>query len=704
MLSLNDSVSKIFGVGVKSAKKLEKLGIEKISDLLFYFPFRYDDFSKISKIVEVYPGERFAVKGVVKQINTIRSFRKHIFITTAIIEDITGAMKVVWFNQPYLAKALRGKEVILVGEVEQDYHGRYFSSPSYELVKSEQIHTARIVPVYSETRGISSKFLRSKIKLVIKLANKIPDFLPNNIKNNLIDLPTAIKQIHFPENKKELEKAQERLAFDELFLLQLKMLLSKLAWQKQKAPRMKFYKKEIKKFVSTLPFKLTKAQRRAAWEIICDMTSEIKNSKLKIKNVGVPINKISPMNRLLDGDVGSGKTVVAAMVMYLTFLNSYQSILMAPTEILAFQHYGNLFKLFSGWRLAVSKKIKIGLFTNSKSEINQKSINRKEMISKIKKGEIDIVIGTHALISEKISFDNLGLAIVDEQHRFGVNQRAQLRQKSHLVPHLLSMTATPIPRTLSLVIYGDVDVSILDELPPGRQKIATYLIKPAERNKAYDFINKQVQKGRQIFVICPMIEESDKFGTKSVKKEYEKLSREIFPKFKISMLHGKMKPKEKELIMTDFSAGKYNILVSTSVVEVGVDIPNATIMMIEGAERFGLAQLHQFRGRVGRGKHKSFCFLFTEIPNERIINRLKTMTQTSNGFILAQKDLETRGPGEIYGAKQSGLIDLKMAKLLDVKLLKAAKKSAQKIIMSGLDNFPKVLLKLNQFEAEKRLE
>jgi ATP-dependent DNA helicase RecG len=704
MLTLSDPVSKIYGVGPKMAKLMARIGIHDLSDLLFYFPFRYDDFSKITPIAQSYSGERFAIRGIIKQIDTTRSFRKHIFITSAIIEDKTGALRCIWFNQPYLARALRGSEVILVGKIEIDHNGRYLSAPQFEKVKREQIHTARIVPVYPETRGLSSKFLRSKIKIIINLASKVSDFLPQNIKaeNNLIELSEAIKHVHFPDNQQKLAEAQKRLAFDELFLLQLKMQIAKGEWQALKAPAMKFDEKLIKNFVNSLPFKLTNAQRRSAWEIICDITnlnqrSKIKDKKLKTSEIKLS-EQIPPMNRLLEGDVGSGKTIVAAMAILVCAQNNYQSIMMAPTEILAFQHYRNLYQLLK------SAKIHLALLTNSKSVMNQRKIKRTDLIKKIQEGYAQVVVGTHALISDKMSFKKLGLAIVDEQHRFGVNQRAALRKKSRLTPHILSMTATPIPRTLSLALYGDLDISVIDEMPKGRQKIGTKLIHPRNRLEAYQFIRGQIKAGRQVFVICPLIEESDFLGVKSVKTEYQKLKKEIFPDLKIEMLHGRMKGAEKEKIMKDFSAGKFDILVSTSVVEVGVDIPNATIMMIEGSERFGLAQLHQFRGRVGRGKHQSYCFLFTEIPSPKVLARLHALVESNDGFALAEKDLKFRGPGEIYGTKQSGLVDLRMAKLSDLDLLRKAKSAAEKTYKMGLDKYSLLAEELQAFQTEKRLE
>jgi len=712
MLKLTSLVSKIYGVGPKMAKLLAKLGVEKVSDLLYYFPFRYDDFSKITPIAEVYPGERFGVRGVIKQINTTRSFRKHIFLTQAIIEDKTGALKVIWFNQPYLAKVLRGQEVILVGKVEMDQNGRYLSSPQYEKVKSEQVHTGRIVPVYPETRGLTSKFLRSKIKPIIRFSKKLPDFLPDIVRKEfgLIDLERAIEAVHFPKDRQDLKKAQSRLAFDELYLLQLKMLLAKKEWQMQDAPKLKFHEKNMRKFVKSLDFKLTNAQRRVAWEIICDIIGQNQNAKIKNQNEKSSENElqkqIPPMNRLLEGDVGSGKTIVAAMAMLVASQNKYQSVIMAPTEILAFQHHRVLNKLFSKTliNLLRSEKLKIALLTNSKSTLDNKKINRGQLKKKIREGKVDVVVGTHALISDDMEFKKLALAIIDEQHRFGVAQRAQLRKKAHLTPHILSMTATPIPRTLSLALYGDLDISIISEMPPGRQKIETRLVHPSKRDQAYQFIRKQVVSGRQVFVICPLIEESDKLGVKSVKDEYKKLSKSIFSGLKIKMLHGRMKGVEKEKIMADFTVHKFDILVSTSVVEVGVDIPNATIMMIEGADRFGLAQLHQFRGRVGRGKYQSYCLLFTDLPSKKVLSRLHALVESQDGFALAEKDLKFRGPGEIYGTKQSGIVDLRMAKLSDVKLLQSARKAAQETLDKGLEAFPLLQNKLSAFEAEKRLE
>lgn len=684
MLTLNTSITKLAGVGPKMAERLSKLGIEKMQDLLFHFPFRYDDFSKVTPISKVGPGT-FCVKGKILEIKNQRTPRRRMFLTHAIVQDKTGSIKVIWFNQPYLPRMLKkGTQVVLAGKVEYGMAGLVMQSPTYEKVRGETVHVGRIVPVYPETEGLSSKWLRRVILPLLKLTDGLEDYLPDEIlkRNSLLDLSAALRQIHFPDSMKTASEAKRRLAFDELFLLQLKMLKLRKRWQTYKAPKIKLDIFLVKKLVAQLPFKLTNAQRKAAWEILQDLAKDI------------------PMNRLLEGDVGSGKTVVAVIAMLVVAKSGSQSILMAPTEVLANQHFINISDLLAPFGL------RVGLLISSKVEVfpNKKTATHSKIISDIKEGKIDVVIGTHALISEKMEFKKVGLAVIDEQHRFGVKQRTQLRKKAHTTPHLLSMTATPIPRTLTLALYGDLDLSVIDELPPGRQKISTHLVKPEKRNAAYKFIADQITEGRQIFVICPLIEESDKLGVKSAEQEYKKLKKEIFPEFKIGLLHGKMKPKEKEKIMGDFKDGKLDILVSTAVVEVGVDVPNATVMMIEGAERFGLAQLHQFRGRVGRANYKSYCFLFTESPSGRTFKRLGALVNLYDGFKLAEKDLEIRGPGEIYGVRQHGLADLKMASLMDAKMIKLAREEAENIIQLGLGKFPRLETKLENYQRERRLE
>ncbi|NQU99781.1 MAG: ATP-dependent DNA helicase RecG [Parcubacteria group bacterium] len=666
----------------KKKDAFERLGLFTLQNLLFYFPNKYDDFSTISKISDITPGESYTIKGKITSINNIRTFRKGMIITEAIVSDNSGAAKIIWFNQPYLEKTFKpDTSVILNGKVERKMNGLQMTSPVYERFKENSLHAGRIVPQYSETYNITSKWLRFFLNPLLKNVGLVKDFLPEDIKKsqNLIGLPEALKQIHFPENNEKLNQAIKRLSFDELFLIQLDSQIKRQDWQKNKSKRFRFNQKLIKQFVDSLPFTLTNDQKRTSWDILRDL------------------EKDKPMGRLLEGDVGSGKTVVAAIAALQVANLGSQVAIMAPTEILAKQHYESFQELFK------DTDIKIGLLTrldNIYSSNTEKS--RKDFLKLIKQGKINIMIGTHALIQKEVKFKNLGLAIIDEQHRFGVSQRAELKKvnQSKFTPHLLSMTATPIPRTLSLAIYGDLDISMIREKPKGRKEILTKIVAPENRQKAYDFINQKVKEGRQVFVICPRIEIGEKKDStwddvKAVKEEYKKLDKHVFPDLKIGLLHGKLKKEEKEKTMSDFAANKTNILVSTSVVEVGVDIPNATIMMIEDAEKFGLAQLHQFRGRVGRGEHQSFCFLFSESPNFPSLQRLSALTKTNDGFELAETDLKLRGPGEVYGQRQSGLPDLKMASLTDYENIKIAKLEAEGLLKSDPD-----LKKYSQLKKE----
>ncbi len=699
MLTLETPVEQLSKVGKTTAKKLKRLGIFNAEDLLFYFPLRHEDWSRIIPISKLTYGSLATCRGRIELIKNTRSFLKRKNITEALVSDSSGSIKVVWFNQPYLIKILKvGDWVFLSGKVDFDRFGLHFTSPSYEKIKIGQptTHTARIVPVYSTTENLTQKQIRFLVKLVLPLAEQVNDWLPEEVKKelNLIDFKSALEYIHFPPNKIALEKAERRLKFNELFLIQLQAQYLKRELQKIRAPRIYFFEKETREFVKSLPFKLTNAQKKAAWEILKDLGKE------------------QPMNRLLEGDVGSGKTVVAAIAILNTILNGYRVAYMSPTEILAKQHYNTFCKLFAAFNT------KIGLVTKSEKKMNQESgimnyglgkdgKNRKIRDSRFIIRNSDLVIGTHALIQENVNFLKLGLAIVDEQHRFGVEQRKALRSgENKQSPHFLSMTATPIPRTMSLIFYGDLDLSIINELPVGRKKIVTRVVAPENRFKAYDFIRKEIISGRQVFVICPLIDPSDKLGVKSATAEYKKLSQEVFPDLKIGLLHGRLKAKEKERIMNDFLANKVNILVSTSVVEVGVDIPNATVMMIEGAERFGLAQLHQFRGRVGRSKFQSYCFLFSESESQQVLERLNLLVKIEDGFKLAEKDLEFRGPGEIYGLRQHGYPNFKIATLTDYEIIKESKRMATKIIEDDGDliKHPKLKEKLEEFEKEVHLE
>lgn len=692
-LNLDSKVGELYNLGPAYCQKLARLGIHTIRDLLFHFPVRYDDLSSSKPLVEAQIGEKATFKVNLVSIASRQTRNRRLTITEAVVKDDTSTIKAIFFNQPYLTQTLRpGETLILAGQVDfKPYLGRHIANPTYDKALSPlSPHLGRIVPIYPETKGLSSKWLRLRIKPLLKFSSEIKDYLPLKLKDDLdlVDLDEAIRQIHFPDLEQSLKTTIKRLAFDELFLPALRAEIIKRKIKSQSAPKIIFDKKAVADFVKNLPFKLTNAQRRAAWEIINDL------------------GRGQPMNRLLNGDVGSGKTIVAAIASFCVHLNRKQTAIMAPTEVLAYQHYHNFVKLFKNFNL------KIELLTGSYHLINKplKKLKRLRLLKS------DIIIGTHALIQEGIKFRNLALAIIDEQHRFGVKQRAQIKKNniSGQTPHLLSMTATPIPRTLSLALYGDLDISVLDEYPKERKRISTHIVPPKKRDKAYDFIRAEIKKGRQAFVICPLIERRNNQSKlifnfdsrKAAIEEYDKLRLQIFPELKIGLLHGRMRAKEKEKIMNQFKKNKINILVSTSVVEVGVDIQNATVMMIEGAERFGLSQLHQFRGRVGRSRFKSYCFLFTNSWQEETRTRLKVMATTNDGFKIAEADLRLRGPGEIYGQRQHGIADLRFASLFDYKLIQEAKNEAEKIISIDpeLKSHPLLLDRLKMFENETHLE
>ncbi|MEK7659490.1 MAG: ATP-dependent DNA helicase RecG [Patescibacteria group bacterium] len=696
-MNLNTPIENLRYVGEVYLPKLHRLGIKSVKDLLWHFPQRYEDWTESGKVEDVKPNEKISLIGKVVSIENKRIFPRRIVLTRALIEDETGKVNAVWYNQPFLVNSIKpGKLISVSGKVKLDKYGVYLQNPAYEIIKSPASnsqpltfkfkHTAGLIPVYPETEGLTSRYLRFLIRPLLKFSSQAPDFLPKDLleRQKLYEVMMALNEIHFPSSFEKAGQARRRFAFDELFLLQLKTLSERRKIKQQKAIAVKFNQEIIKNFVSSLPFELTDAQKIALWEIIKDLENPY------------------PMNRLLNGDVGSGKTVVAAAAALELCLAGYQTAIMAPTEVLANQHFQTFSKILKNF------DVKIGLLTSSGS--------RGEGIS------ADIVIGTHSLIQEDVGFKNLALVVIDEQHRFGVEQRAALlKNNSDFMPHLLSMTATPIPRTLALTVYGDLDISILNELPKGRIPIETKLIPPDEREKAYKFIRKQVKEGRQVFVICPRIEISDKqqvtgdklgqlslkdylkYEVKTVKVEYKKLSKEVFKDLRVAMLYGKMKSKEKEEIMAKFKNKESDILVSTSVIEVGVDVPNAAIMMIEGAERFGLAQLHQFRGRVGRGSHKSYCLLFTESPLIGSTRRLEALLKTNDGFKLAEMDLKIRGPGEFTGTRQSGIPDLAMAFLTDMELIKKARAEA-KLILKNLNKYPLISEKLNEFSRQTHFE
>jgi ATP-dependent DNA helicase RecG len=651
---------------------LKSLGLETVSDLLEYYPRTYEDVSNLVPISMFSLQEKNASRGFLSPIKSVRT-RYGKQVQRATFTDEEGdQIDCIWFNQKHLTRMYGSEiEVIISGKVKGSAGSLTFQSPVIEPIAKEQVHTARIVPVYHETEGISSKWLREKIQSVIDYAKYVEEFLPEEYlkERSLPVRSSAIRQIHFPETNNDLEKARERLAFEEAFLLQANALQAKYTWKQEGSTEsIPMNVDLIKSFMDMLPFSLTNAQKITLYEILDDM------------------QKDAPMLRLLQGDVGCGKTIVAAIAALNAVNAGFQCAIMAPTEILAKQHFQKFIESFETFG---EKAPRISLLVGS---LTQKEKN--QMHELIKSGQTDIIVGTHALIQEAVSFHNLGFAIIDEQHRFGVEQRAKLRE--HGSPHMLMMTATPIPRTLTLTMYGDQDISVIDEMPPGRKDIITRVVRPKDNEKAVLFIADQIKKGRQVFVICPLIEESEKMELKSVTEEYERLTKDVFPEFKINYLHGKMKAKEKDAIMKDFNDKKFDILVSTSVIEVGIDIPNATVMIIQSAERFGLSQLHQFRGRVGRGGDQSYCFLFVTDPDEGVPRRLRAMEQYNDGFKLAEIDLEIRGPGEVYGTRQSGLPDFRLANIMDGRLISQARKFADKILQEDLflNKFPLLRKKL----------
>jgi len=706
-MNLKTPIETIPHVGEAHRKRLKKLGIINLSDLLYYFPKEYRDYSKIQKIKEIKNNQEVCVQGKILGIEQDRAFSKRISITKAIVQDDTAAIEVVWFNQPYLINYLKkDEEVILAGKAMIRNGRLQLNSPTLEKISiKETTHLGRIVPIYAETKGVTSRWLRYIIKpIILSIKDKLPETLPNEIidKHNLMPLKDAIYQIHFPDKIENAKKAKERFSFEQLFIICLFSLKKRLEIKKEKAPVVPINLDIIKRLTNSLSFALTDDQKKCAWQILKDM------------------EKGMPMNRLLQGDVGSGKTIVAALASINAVKAKKQAVLMAPTEILTKQHFKTFFNLLKDFN------VNIGLLTGKEDKYYSKKlktdtieISRKKLAEKTEKGEIDILIGTHALISpsakrktkkeDKIKFKDLGLVIVDEQHRFGVKQRAALCPKNtEKIPHLLSMTATPIPRTLALTIWGDLDLSIIEQMPKGRKKIITEIITEEKRLETYKFIEKEIKSGRQAFVICPRIEtdEDSSLELKTVKEEHEKLSKNVFPKLKIEMLHGKMTSKEKDKIMKDFRNKKFDILVSTSVVEVGIDIPNATVMMIEGSDRFGLSQLHQFRGRVGRSEYQSYCFLLTNSRSQKTDKRLKAMIKYDSGFKLSEVDLKLRGPGDFFGVRQWGLPDFAMSFLGDAKAISKVKESAEEIIKSSpsLEKYPILKSRIESFEEKIHLE
>ncbi|EQF23804.1 ATP-dependent DNA helicase RecG [Clostridioides difficile CD160] len=657
-MDLYKDVQYVKGIGPKKADKLNKLGIFTLKDLLYYFPRQFEDRNNLKKIAQLEDDEKVTIKAVISSINTF-SPKEGMTLTKIDVKDETGSAKLVFFNKSYIKNTFRpGDSILVFGKVKKKFNSLELTSCELEYLTNSPKNTCRFMPVYQLTYGVTNKEIMSIIRTVLEDKELIiQEYMPKRIieKYRLCNIDFAVRNIHSPSNKESLKIALYRIVFEELLILQLGLFVFKSGRNKEDGIKFEI-SKDLKNITSALPFKLTKAQNRALDEIIQDMNSD----------------KI--MNRLVQGDVGSGKTVVALLALANCVLNGYQGALMAPTEILAGQHYISLTESLKDFG------INVGLLIGSLTKKQKDTV-----LEQIKNNEIDILIGTHALIEDKVEFNNIGLVITDEQHRFGVMQRSKLSMKG-ANPDILVMTATPIPRTLALILYGDLDISIIDELPPGRQPIETLAIEKSKRDRAYNnLVRREVESGRQVYIVCPLVEESEAIEAKSAVELVEELRAEYFQDLRLGLLHGKMKSSEKDEVMGRFKNKEIDILVSTTVIEVGVNVPNATLMIIENAERFGLAQLHQLRGRVGRGSHKSYCVLIYDSKTDVCRQRMAIMEETNDGFKISEKDLEIRGPGEFFGTRQHGLPELKVANLFKhIKILKLAQQEARYIL--GEDN------------------
>ena len=668
--TMDSSVEVLKGVSRGYAGKLKKLGVEKVGDLLWLFPFRYSDFSQVRPIAKLVVGEEQTVLGDVWSAGAGMVGRRK--ASEAVIGDETGTLRVVWWGQTHVARQLReGMKIALSGKVTAFRGQLQMENPEWEPLEGESLHTRRLVPVYPGTEGLPQRLVRRLAwEVVDAFTDELEETLPEDVRSHLKVLPVrqAMRQMHIPESSQQAAAARRRFALEELLHIELGVVRRRLSWQAAgAAPKLALPQPVRDGFVRSLPFDLTAAQRRAIDELLRDIGESV------------------PMSRLLEGDVGSGKTVVAAVALLAAVASGYQGAIMAPTEVLAEQHYRTFCSLFSGgdeeglWQDVFSPEylkepLRITLLRGS-----LKASEKAAAQDSIARGETDIAIGTQALVQSEVSFQRLGLVVVDEQHRFGVEQRAALRQKG-VSPHTLVMTATPIPRTLALTVYGDLDITVLDEMPPGRPPVKTYRLRPDQRQQAYDFLRKQVGAGRQAYVICPLVEESEAVAARAAVQEYERLCSDVFPDLRLGLLHGRMTPGEKDAVMREFRDGGLHMLVSTAVVEVGIDVRNATVMLVEGADRFGLAQLHQFRGRVRRSSEQAYCLLLSENPSEEAQERLHIMETTHDGFKLAEEDLRIRGPGEYFGTRQSGLPDLKVARLTDVAFIEQARAEAIRLL------------------------
>jgi ATP-dependent DNA helicase RecG len=680
--TVDSPVSALPGVTRGMQTKFENLNVHTIRDLLFHFPRRYHDYSEQRPIAELQPGEEQTIVGEIWS-SGARMIGPRRKAAEVILGDETGTIQVLWWGRPWIAKSMKqGRKIVLRGMI-KEYRGRLsMDAPEIEEEDEETLSQRRVVPDYPSTERLEQKTIRNAVRVALdSFANKIEDPLPDSLRRRfgLMPVADALRQIHVPDTIEAAEEARNRFAFEELLMIEVGVVRRKREWEAQGgAPELHAPEGLIEGFEQSLPFPLTDAQGRAIETILADVARDV------------------PMSRLLEGDVGSGKTVVSAAALLAAVGSGYQSAIMAPTEILAEQHFRTFSKLLdervedstvdgpwfqetgAGYvalrPVFTEKPVKIALLTGS-----LKGSEKDAAREAIARGEVDIAVGTHALVQQEVEFDRLGVAVVDEQHRFGVAQRAALREKGG-TPHVLVMTATPIPRTLALTVYGDLDVTILDEMPPGRPEVKTRRVMPRQRQEAWDFVRKKVGEGRQAYIICPLVEESEAIEAKAAVQEHERLSREVFPELKLGLLHGRMTPGEKDAAMRSFRDGELDILVSTAVVEVGIDVPNATVMLVEGADRFGLSQLHQFRGRVRRSSEQAYCLLLADNPSEEGQERLRIMETTSDGFKLAEEDLRIRGPGEYFGTRQSGMPDLKLAKLTDVALIEKTREAAGEVL------------------------
>ena len=675
-VALSDSVSLLRSVNKSHLPKLEKLGVSTVEDLLYQFPARHLDYANIRKVNELVPGEEQTTVVTVWEARVTSGRDPRRRATQAVLGDDTGNLHATWFNNPYVARSLRPEtKVALSGRVGA-FGGRpRFENPDYDILEGSdsQVHSGRLVPVYPLTKGLYPRTARRMAREVLDAAlDKVEETLPAAMleRLGLVGVRDAISQMHFPDTTQHYATARSRLAFDELLVRQLAVLTRRLRWRESDGIPLAANSARLSAFLESLPFRLTGAQARALEEILADLRDS------------------RPMSRLLQGDVGSGKTVVAAAALLAAVFDGYQGALMAPTEILAEQHYLSITRMLSAGGEAptldenvaslampsLGRPVVVALLLGS-----MRKRAKDDLHGRIADGEVDILIGTQALIQDSVDMPRLAVAVVDEQHRFGVMQRSSLRGKG-VRPHMLAMSATPIPRSLALTLYGDLDVSVIDEMPPGRQPVRTVLVAPERRAAAYEGLRREVQQGRQAFVVCPLVEESEAIQSRAAVEEYEKLSSGVFPDLRLGLLHGRMPLREKELVLEQFQRGEYDVLVTTPVVEVGIDVPNATVMLIDGADRFGLAQLHQFRGRVGRGVHRGHCLLLADSPGEDARERLKLMERIQDGFALAEEDLRLRGAGDYMGTRQSGLPDLRVALPSDQSLLALARREAQKLL------------------------